>query len=82
MTITYEKFVEYNEESENHYIVFSCFDNMKARKIAFLKWWNSLSQSWKEIYCDVYSKGGMTVSELDDEQIEEIFQIKDELLED
>lgn len=40
--ITIETFGEYNEESENHHIVFSCFDNMKARKIAFLKWFNHL----------------------------------------
>lgn len=43
--ITIETFGEYNEESESHHIIFSCFDNMKARRIAFLKWFNYIKQN-------------------------------------
>lgn len=38
--VNIEVFGEYTDNSEAHHIVFSCFDNMKARKIAFIKWFN------------------------------------------
>lgn len=46
--ISIETFGEYTEESETHHIVFSCFDNMKARKIAFLKWFDHIKTLEKD----------------------------------
>ena len=42
-------FLEYNDSSPSNPIVFSCFDNMKARKVMFEKWCNYKN---KELFID------------------------------
>lgn len=39
-----------------------------------LKWWQELSERDRAIYCDKYSEGQFHHNDLDEEQIEEIYQ--------
>lgn len=43
--VSIDTFGEVTEDSEDHHIIFSCFDNMKARKIAFDKWFNFIKNN-------------------------------------
>ena len=39
-----------------------------------LIWWKNLNKSAQEIYADEYSKGKLSASDLDEEQVFEIYQ--------